>query len=112
MDISTGTELDFLDLDDVLFLARFGLALLVFIFELSEIHDLADRRFGVGRDFDEIKARLFGKEHRTGRGDHADIFAFRTDQADFRRPDAIVDARAGVALRRGIVRSAGYGVRP
>jgi hypothetical protein len=47
------------------------------------------------------------------RGRHdADVFPIRADQADFRGPDAIIDARAGFALRRGIVGSAGYGGRP
>ena len=43
---------------------------------------------------------------------HPDVFAIRADQADFRRADAVVDAGAGFALRRGIVWSAGYGCRP
>ena len=84
MGIGPGTELDFLDLDDVLLLARLGLALLRLVFVLAEIHDLADRRFGIGRDFDQIQTRLFGKGHSARRGDHADILSISPDQANFR----------------------------
>lgn len=112
MGIRSRTELDFLDFDDVLFLARFGLALLSFIFELAEVHDLADRRFGVRADLDQIKSGLFRHGQGTGRRHDADVFAVRTNQADFRAADPVVDARAGVTLRRGVVGSAGYGMRP
>ena len=37
MDIGSGAELDFLDLDDVLLLAGLGLALLVLVFELADV---------------------------------------------------------------------------
>jgi hypothetical protein len=42
----------------------------------------------------------------------AKVFAFGTDQAYFGGPDLVVDARAGVALRRRVVRSASYGFVP
>jgi len=50
--------------------------------------------------------------HGAGGCDDADILAIRADQADFGRPDAIIDARAGFALWRGVVGSAGYGSGP
>ena len=112
MRVGAGTEFDFLDLDDLLFLARFGLALLRLIFIFTEIHDLAHRRFGIWRDFDQIKPGLFGHHH-GARGRHdAYVLTVCPDQSNFRRPDSIIDAGAGFALRRGVVGSAGYGFSP
>jgi len=51
MGVDVRAHLDFLDLDDLLFLARFGRFLLRRILQLAEIENLADRRFGIGRDF-------------------------------------------------------------
>jgi hypothetical protein len=112
MGIGSGAELDFLDLDDVLLLARFGLALLRLILVFAKIHDLADRRLGVGRDFDQIKSGFFGHLHGAGWCDHPDIFAISPNQADFGGTNAIIDAWSRFALRRGVVRSAGYGGVP
>ena len=53
--VDVGPHLDFLDLDGLLFLAGLGGFLLRLVFEFSEIEDLAHRRCGVRRDFDEIK---------------------------------------------------------
>jgi hypothetical protein len=39
---------------------------------------------------------------------HADVFTFGANQADFRCADFFVDARASVSLGRRIMRSAGY----
>jgi len=41
-----------------------------------------------------------------------DIFTICADQADFGGTDLVIDARAGVALRRRVVGSAGYGNIP
>jgi hypothetical protein len=112
MGIGSGTELDFLDLDDLLFLAGFGFALLGFVFELAEIHDLADRRLGVRRNLDQIETGFFGHCHCAGGGHHTDIFAISPDETDFRGTDAFIDTGAGFALWRGIVGSASYGGVP
>jgi len=40
------------------------------------------------------------------------VFAIGTDQADFGGTDFFVDARAGVTLRRRVMRSAGYDCDP
>src|SRR5216683_1029467 len=53
-------ELDLLDLDDLLLLARLVAALLLLVFELAEIEDLDHRRVGVGSDLDEIETGLQG----------------------------------------------------
>jgi pyruvate/2-oxoglutarate dehydrogenase complex dihydrolipoamide acyltransferase (E2) component len=53
-----------------------------------------------------------GHGHRARRRDDADVLAIGADQADFGCADAVVDARAGIALGRGIVGAAGYGCGP
>jgi len=45
-------------------------------------------------------------------GYDADVFAFCTDQPDFRGADTFVDTGAGIALGRCVVGSAGYGFVP
>jgi len=110
--IGPGTELDLLDLDDVLLLAGLGLAFLLLVLELAEVHDLADRRFRVRRDLDKIKTGLFGHHHGTGGGDDSDVLAIGADQSDLGAADSLVDTGARFALRRGVVGSAGYGGVP
>jgi hypothetical protein len=44
MRVDVGAHLDLLDLDDLLVLARLGSLLLVGVFQLAEIEDLADWR--------------------------------------------------------------------
>ena len=106
------TELDLFDLNDLLLLAGFGFALLRLVFELAEIHDLADGWIGIWRNLNQIKTRFLGHVHGTGRGDYADVFAVGTNQADFRGADVVIDARAGVSLGRRVMGSASDGGRP
>jgi hypothetical protein len=110
--IRIGPELDLFDLDDLLLLARFALAFLLFVFELAKIHDLANRRIGVRRNLNQIETGFVGHFHGSGRGHHTDVFAVGADQADFSGTDFFVDARAGVALRGRIMGSASDGNRP
>ena len=110
MDVDAGAQLDLLDLDDFLLLARFVLALLFFVFELAEIEDLANRRLSVGRNLNQIE---------TGVGSHADGFPGRHDphhaavfahKAHLRDIDLVIDARSIVAGRRGLLgRHPSYG---
>src|SRR3546814_7728449 len=59
--IGDRAELDLLDLDLLgLLLGLVGLLLLVEP-ELAEVHDLADRRIGVGLDLDQVEPGLFGQ---------------------------------------------------
>ncbi|EDZ47308.1 hypothetical protein RBY4I_2526 [Rhodobacterales bacterium Y4I] len=41
-----------------------------------------------------------------------DVFAIGANQADFGGADFFVDARAGITLRRRVMRSAGYDCYP
>src|SRR6266436_6710646 len=53
-------ELDFLDLDDFLLLARLGSLLLLLVLELAVVENLAHRRGHVGSDLDEVERSLLG----------------------------------------------------
>jgi hypothetical protein len=52
--VDVGAHLDLLDLDDLLVLARLCRLLLVGVFQLAQIEDLADGRIRIGSDFDEV----------------------------------------------------------
>src|SRR5690606_17694437 len=73
-------------------------ALLLFlgllVLELAVVHDLADRRAGVGGDLDEVEPGLVGQAHRLGRLDDADLLVVGADDADRADPDHVVDAGA------------------
>src|SRR5256714_108900 len=90
--IDARAQLDFLDLDDLLLLAGFVFFLLLFVFELAVIEDLADRRIGIRRYFDEIE---------TGSGCHGERFtapddphhlALLVDKAHANAADLVIDA--------------------
>ena len=101
-----------LDVNDLLFLSRLAFALLLFVFELAEIHDLAHGWRSVGRDFNKIQTDLHGHFHGALRRHDADIFTIRANQPNFGDTDLVVDARAGITGRRRVMRSAGYGFAP
>ena len=110
MGVGVRAELDLLDLDDLLLLPRLAFALLRFVLELAEVHDLADRRRGVGGDLDEVEAGIFGHPEAAVGGHDADVLAVCSDEPYFVGPDAIVYTGAGVPLRRGVVGSTRYGL--
>ena len=112
MSIRIRTELDLFDFDDLLLLPGLGFTLLLFVFELAEIHDLTNWRIGVWRNLDEIEASLFCQLHAFCWMHNADVVAVSTDKADFRGADILVYARAGISLWRRVVRSAGYRFLP
>jgi len=86
------TELDLLDLDDFLALARFGGLLLRGIFELPVIEKFADRRIGVRRNFHEVETGLGGHLDR-GLGLHdSKVRSVLIDQLNFEVADILVDA--------------------
>jgi len=90
--VGRGTEFDFLDLDDLLFGAGFGLPLLFLVLELAVVHQTADWRIRVGRDLDQIHVSLFGKTERIGELYDAQLFSVQTYQAHLGDTDLTVDA--------------------
>ncbi len=112
MYIGIGAEFDFLNLDDLLLFARLALTFLLFIFELAEIHDLTNGRIGIGRDLDQVKPGLVGQFHAARRADNANIVSICSNKPNFGGRDASIDAWPRIALRRGVVWSAGYNKVP
>jgi hypothetical protein len=56
--VNSDGEIDFLNDDDLLFLARRSFALILFIQELAVILDTANRRHGIGGNLHQVKAAL------------------------------------------------------
>jgi len=105
--VDTGTELDLLDLDDLLVLARLGGLLLRLILEAAVVEELADRRDRLRRDFDQVQSRRFGAIERIEEGDDTDVGAFLVDQLDLgNATDLSVDARPFLGRRRCAERTA------
>lgn len=106
------TEFDFLDFNDLLFLACLRLAFLGLVLKLAEIHDLTDRWIGVWRDFYQIKTGFVSHHHSAGWGNNTYVFAVSANEADFSIADFFVDAWASVTLWRRVMRSASDEIRP
>jgi hypothetical protein len=84
-----GPEADFFDLG----LMRVRLAVLLFllVLEFAEVHDSANGRALVGRDFDEIQIRLASSRHRLiGRHD-SQLRPIGADHANRRNPNLVID---------------------
>jgi len=77
--LDVGTELDLLDVDRLLFLARFALFLLRFVFEFAVVEDLTDGRIDVARNLDEVETCVDGLGDRLPRGDDAELFSVFVD---------------------------------
>ncbi len=79
------------DLNLLLFLAVLALSFLALVLELAEIHDSAYRRSSGRRDLNEIKPLLLRYTERLGRFQNAEILAVRSDDADRRGTDPLID---------------------
>ena len=87
------TNPNFLELDDMLILARLTLLAALLIPELAVIHQAANRRHRVRSHFNKIKPALSRHFERiTGRND-TDLVSFFVDQPDFANPDSFIDSR-------------------
>src|SRR5208282_5511609 len=86
-------QLDLLDLDDLLLLARLGGFLLRLIFVFAVIQDLADRRDRIRRDLHKIEPGLL--RHGDSSADLSDalVGAIFVDELDLADADLLVNAR-------------------
>ena len=66
--VDAGTQLDFLDLDGLLLLARLGGLLLLEEAVFAVVEDLADGRGGVRRDLHEVEAGVLGERRASKKG--------------------------------------------
>ena len=93
--VDVDRELNFLDDDDLLLLARGAVGLVFFVQVLAVVLNLADGRNGVRRDLDEIE-RPFASHLEGFEGGHdAKLFAVFVDHADFACADTLVGADEG-----------------
>ncbi len=69
MGVDVGAHLDFLDLGDLLLLARLGAFFLVRVFQLAEIEDLAHPAIGVRCDLYEVETGLVRHAERPGQSE-------------------------------------------
>ena len=99
--IDARPELDLLDFDDLLALARLGRLFLLEEAVLPEIEDLANRRRGVGDDLDQVEPGLLSLALRVGEIDHPLILALGIDKLDLDCPNIAVRSRAAFLRRRG-----------
>ena len=96
MIIDVGAKLEFLDLSGPLVLLHGMDFLALLVLELSIIHQLADGRFGIGRDLDKVEARFLCLLDRHDCGNNAELFSIGSNQPDFLCLDLMVDARFGI----------------
>ncbi|MND95444.1 hypothetical protein D3C80_876990 [compost metagenome] len=94
MRVDVGAHLDFFDFDDLLLLARFGRLLLVRVFQLAEVEDLAHRRIIVRRDFYEVQSCFLGHLEGLVGGYCTEIHAFGIDKLDLGNANFPIGARA------------------
>ncbi len=69
--------------------------LLLLIAPLAVVHDLTDRRAGVGGHFDEVKPKFAGATHAFGSGGGTYFVVVLIDQKDGRDPDLFVVTEVG-----------------
>src|SRR5690606_18799455 len=91
-DIGGRPELEFLDLDLLGLLPRRVRLLLLIELELAEIHDPANRRFGVRLDLDQIHARVLGQRECFIAAQDARLLPFGIDHPHLRGADFVVAA--------------------
>ena len=70
--------------------SAFAILLALLILELAEVHDLADGRSCVGRDFDKVEARILGEALRLIGGHNSVLFTLLVNQTYFGDADAMI----------------------
>src|SRR5208283_5122205 len=99
--VDAGPELDLLDLDHLLALARLGRLLLLEKPEFAEVEDLADGRGRIGDDFDQIERRLLGQALGVCEIDDAVIVPLGVYQLDLNCANVAIGSRPAFLRRRG-----------
>jgi hypothetical protein len=78
------------------------------VLELPEVHELADRRSGLGRDLDEVEIGLLGETQRVFNPDDADLLPVGADQPHLRDADTVVNpGLADVVLLHAVTKTTG-----
>src|SRR5579875_2118578 len=87
-------ELHFLDVRAFLVPLRLMRLFALLVEELSVVHELANGRNGVRRDFHHVQAGVARSFHRVEQGHDAELVSRVVDQSDLAGADALVDAKA------------------
>src|SRR6185437_7883660 len=103
VDADLRPELDLLHLDLALVLAGLFRLLLLLVLVLPVVHDLGDRRVGLGRGLDEVEVIPVGVLARLLRGLDSELSTVVVEQPDAGDADRIVDARRVARRRAGLV---------
>ena len=82
---------DLLDLNDTLILTGFLFLFGLLKAEFAVVHDFAHGRLCLRRDQDKVHLPLFSDAERLLAGHDTELFAFLTDQANFRFADLFVE---------------------
>src|SRR5215472_4194622 len=90
-------ELYFLDMRTFLVLLLLVRLLVLLVEELAVIHELADRRHRVGRDFHDIQARIPRGLHRVKQRHYTQLISRFVDYTDFPGATALVDSKTATA---------------
>ena len=106
--VGVRSELHLFDFDGLLLLLGFRFALLLRVFEFSQVHQLANRRFGRRRDLNKIEPGSFRHRHAIFGGCDPVVFAFGSDQPDFRSHDVFIRTRPSLTHRRSVIWSTRY----
>ena len=67
----------------------FGL-LGLFVLELAVIHDLGDRRLGIGSNLNQVQISFLSQSDCNVNGNDANLFAVGANKTDLRDPDFVV----------------------
>jgi hypothetical protein len=95
--VGFGSQANFLDLDFRLCSTCFTLFFGALVKKLSKIHDPADGWFGIGGDLYQIQFCFAGDSHGFFCGHHTQVFAFWSDQTDFRNADGLIYPKTSCA---------------
>ncbi len=87
-------HLDFLDLDGLLTLAGSVRFLLFLVFEFTEVHQLADGRPHIGRNFDKVEPDCLRSTQCINSRNHTVVVPLVINQPDFTDIDHFVGARS------------------
>ena len=83
MIVGLGTQPNLLHLDNLLLLACFAFLTLLLVLELAKVHNAANRRVGIGRNFDQIEIALFGNRQGFTQGDDTEVLIGVGDNTHF-----------------------------
>ena len=93
--INIGTELDFLDVDNLLLFAGFIGTFLGFVFEFAVIQDLADGRVNIRLNFNQIETDLISTANGIIHGDDTELLTIFINTTDTGGGNGAVNTGAG-----------------